>query len=123
MLSLAEFYESKRRKNSGELKFGTGWRSSQLDGWECGVFWVADTTELCALWSPIVGLRSDGAVSRWLLQFPPHTRTEELGDDEVSVEILRRIDEADLETVLEGWADHVTDPDGFEWLAAALTSS
>ena len=120
MLSLAEFYESNRRKNSAELKFGSGWRSSQLEGWECGVFWVVDTKELCALWSPIVGLRSDGAVSRWILGIPPHTRTEELDDDEVSVEILTRIEEGDLEAALEGWADHVTDPDGFEWLTAAI---
>ena len=120
MLSLEEFYADATRKNSKELRFGSEWRSPDLPGWVCGIFWVADTNELCALWSPEKGLRSDGPVSRWILGIPPHTRAQPPDEDELSVEVLVQLEKGELQLTLKGWEEHADDPEGFDWLRSAV---
>lgn len=121
--SLEDFYLDTRRKRSPELKFGAGWRSPELEGWECTIFWVRDTKELCALWSPVLGLRSDGPISRWILGVPPHTNVQTPDEDELTVEVLAIFDQEDIESVLNTWEEHQEASDGFDWVSSSVRSA
>jgi hypothetical protein len=123
MESLGDFYEDDRRRDSPELHFGTNWRSTEFPGYEFSVFWLADTHELCVLRSPIVDVKSDGIVSRFILGIPPHTNPTELRDDEVKVDVLVTLTERHLLERLAGWESRRSEPDGYDWLRRAARGS
>lgn len=120
---LEAFYGDTQRRESREIRFGTGWRSSRYELFEFVVFWVAATEELCVLRTPIRDVQSDGLVSRFVLGIPPHTNPRSLSDDEVTIEVLARIPAVDLMKRLEGWEDRVKDPDGIEWIRSAAAGT
>jgi hypothetical protein len=110
------FYEDERRRNSREVRFGVDWRSSKYALFQFGVFWVEDTQELCLLRSPIRDVQWDGPVSRFILQVPPHVNAQPLRDHEVTVEVIARLPDDEIAEVLDGWRDHLGEPDGIEWV-------
>lgn len=120
MDTLEAFYEDERRRDSREVRFGSGWRSSRFQDFEFVIFWVADTQELCLLRAPIRAVQSDGVFSRFILGVPPHVNPQPPRDGEVTVEVLATLPEEDLGRVLEGWQDHLRDAGGVEWLREAL---
>lgn len=120
MESLGSFYADPHRSGSREIRFGSGWRSRNYESFEFNVFWVEATKELCALRSPIRHVRSDGVISRFVLGLPPHAEVQELKDNELSIEVLGRLDEEQLRVVLARWERHLHDPDGFDWIRTAL---
>ena len=115
-----EFYAAEARQASREVRFGSGWRSARFPEWEFSVFWIAATQELCLLRAPTPDVRSDGTISRFILHIPPHTNPEQLRDRDVTIEVLAKVTESDLERVLENWEAHHTDPDGVEWLRSQI---
>lgn len=119
--SLESFYSNAERSDSREIGFGSGWRNRNYEFFEFTVFWIETTRELCALRSPIRHVRSDGMFSRFLLSLPPHAQVERLKDSELTVEVLARLDEEQLLTVLSGWEDHQKDADGFEWIRSSVS--
>ena len=116
MQSLDTFYEDQRRRESKELHLGIGWRSRRYELFEFTLFWLADTRELCALRSPIRNVQPDGFFRRFILGLPQHMRKSELRDDEVQIEVLAVLPEAQVHSVLAEWRSHVTDPAGFDWV-------
>ena len=118
--TLDAFYSDERRRDSAELRFGSGWRSSRLVNFEYLVFWIAATEELCLLRAAIRDVQSDGVFSRFVLGLPPHTNPRELRDHEVSVEVLGRLSEEEVKRSLRGWEAHLFDADGIEWVRSVV---
>lgn len=119
--TLESFYGDQRRRDSVELRFGSGWRSSRLDNFEYQVFLIAATEELCLLRAAIRDVQSDGVFSRFVLGLPPHTNPRELRDHEVSVEVLARLPEDEVDRRLQGWETHLSDPGGIEWVRSVVS--
>lgn len=114
--TLEDFYADPARKGSREISFGSGWRSSKYELFEYTLFWVASTSELCAMRAPIRDVRSDGPISRFVLGVPPHFRSQELRGAEVTVAVLALVGETELTGLLEGWEQHHVSVDGLEWV-------
>ena len=114
--TLEEFYADPRRKQSREIQFGAGWQSSRFEGLEFQLFWVAATSELCVLRTPLLNIRSDSFLSRFIAGLPPHTRTQPLEEEEAMVDVIGEVQEGDLAALLNGWEEHRDRPDGFDWV-------
>lgn len=123
MEAVEQFYAEPRRQRSREVRFGSGWRSSQFTLFEFVVFWVAETRELCLLRAPSRDVRSDGMFSRFVLGVPPHVNPQPLRDGEVTVEVLCELSEEQVESALEGWQEHMPSDSGVEWLRQAVAGA
>ena len=119
--SLETFYDDARRRDSSEVRFGSGWRSSRLHNFEYLVFWIEATQELCLLRAAVRDVQSDGVFSRFVLGLPPHTNPRELRDHEVSVEVLAVLPEDEVLNRLEGWERHLGDHDGIGWVRSVVS--
>lgn len=118
MEKLDAFYSDVRRKNSDEVRFGSGWRSEGAPGFGFTVFWVCDTEELCVMRFPIRDVQEDGMLRRFVLDLPPHFKRNPLSDDEVTVRVLCEAEEEELPELLEGWEEHHGTPDGLAWVVS-----
>ena len=123
MESLETFYLDSVRRDSREVRFGTNWRSEQVEDCEFIVFWVEDTREFCLLRAPLRDVQSDGVFSRFILHVPPHFNPQPPRDDEVTVEVIAVLSEEDLMRLLGEWHEHLKDPDGIEWIRAAVEAA
>jgi hypothetical protein len=111
-MDIEQFYDGdERRRESAEVEFGTEWHDSRGNRYELS--WVEDTGELYTMlevvpeadsWTPF------GDVE-----------VEHLPADRVVVRVLADVtSRAQIEDVLAGWAGHMSDPDGVQWVADQL---
>ena len=120
MESLEAFYSDEARRSSEEVRFGSGWRSTENPGFLFLVFWLSSTKELCALRSPDIDVQPDGPIRRFIIGIPLHTNPGELKDEDVRVEVLADLDEEEVRAQLDGWELHNDEPDGYDWLRRQL---
>jgi hypothetical protein len=121
---LADFYEQdSRRAPSEEVAYGVDWRLSDGKGaWN--VWWIRDTGELVAYQT---GRVANGGASTWSLlgdfvsSAAEAAETRDARREELTV-LLTEPDEMVLQARLEGWREHVGEPDGFSWLLDATGS-
>jgi hypothetical protein len=101
-MDIEAFYDQDpRRRASEEVAFGTEW---QEDGLRFEVCWVEDTGEL-------------------YLMAEPYSR-KELATASVTVEVVGVVHGRDnIESLLAGWRDEMTGPDGITWVRARAASA
>jgi hypothetical protein len=111
-MDIEQFYSTdERRRQSAEFEFGTDWFDAKGNRYELS--WVEDTGELYAMlelvpeadsWTPF------GDVE-----------VEHMPVDRVVVTVVGHIDTlAQVESILEGWADQMIKPDSIAWVAERL---
>lgn len=120
MQTVEEFYANEARRDSREIRFGSGWRSTRFPEWDFSVFWIAATEELCLLSAPVPDVESDGPVYRFILQIPPHTNPKQLRDEDVTIEVLAKIPESALSDLLGEWESRRAEGDAVEWLRSQV---
>lgn len=119
--SLQDFYSEDPRRRSGEVRFGLGWRSKGYEFFEFSLFWISGSEELCALRAPIRDVEPHGPFKRpFLAPVPLYSELQRVRPEEMSVEVLVELDEAQVREVLDGWEAHVSDADGFDWVRQRL---
>ena len=114
-MDIEQFYSAdERRRQSAEVEFGNNWFDAKGSRYELS--WVEDTGELYAMLelTPEAGLldavrrrRGGGREGR----HPAGDRPR----------YLRHPDE--VEALLDGWADHMAEPDGVHWVAERLQAA
>ena len=114
-MDIEEFYSAdERRRQSAEVELGTNWFDTRGSRYELS--WVEDTGELYAM----------------LELVPEADSWTPFGDIEVGTVSLRSVlvqvictiptfDE--VERVLAGWAEHMSEPDGVAWVADRLRAN
>ncbi len=111
-MDIEEFYSAdERRRQSAEFEFGTDWFDAKGNRYELS--WVQDTGELYAMlelvpeadsWTPFGDIE-----------------VENIPVDRVVVTVVAHIGaRADVESILEGWADQMVKPDSIAWVAERL---
>jgi hypothetical protein len=111
-MDIEQFYSAdERRRQSAEFEFGTDWFDAKGSRYELS--WIEDTGELYAMlelvpeadsWTPF------GDVE-----------VEHLATDRVVVTVIAHIDtRGEVESILEGWADQMVEPDSIAWVADRL---
>jgi hypothetical protein len=114
-MDIEQFYSAdERRRQSVEVEFGNNWFDAKGSRWELS--WVEDTGELYAMleltpeadtWTPFGDIE-----------------VEDAKVDTLVVTVLGTIASRDeVEQLLEGWADHMAEPDGVAWVADRLRSA
>ena len=112
-MDIDEFYEADpRRRASAELELGTEWLD--MDNVRHELNYVEDTGELYVLREPSPHVRED-PFGGLRFSTPPGY------DKKMTVHVIARIPtKDDVHRILEGWQDHMTDPDGDQWLGDRL---
>ena len=112
-MDIDEFYEADpRRRASAELELGTEWKDA--DGVNHELNYVEDTGELYVLREPAPHVSEDpfGGL---------HVKAPPGYDKKMTVHVIANIPTKDqLHQILKGWQDHMTDPDGDQWLGDRL---
>jgi hypothetical protein len=114
-MDIEQFYSAdERRRQSAEVEFGTNWFDAKGSRYELS--WVEDTCELYAMFEPVP------EVDVWT----PFGDAEvsDVAVDTLTVLILGKVDaREDVERILAGWEDRMTQPEGVEWIAAQLEAA
>ena len=112
-MDIDEFYEADpRRRASAELELGTEWLD--MDNVRHELNYVEDTGELYVLREPSPHVRED-PFGGLRFSTPPGY------DKKMTVHVIARIPtKDDVHRILKGWQDHMTDPDGDQWLGDRL---
>ena len=114
-MDIEEFYDAdERRRQSAEVEFGRDWFDAS--GLRYELSWVESTGELYAMLEVTPGLE----------EFTPFgdETVEKLPDSAVVVRVLGTIPSRDeVEKVLDGWAGHMSDANGYEWVVERLRSA
>jgi hypothetical protein len=111
-MDIEQFYSAdERRRQSGEVEFGTNWFDSKGNRYELS--WVEDTGELYTMlevvpefdaWTPFGDME-----------------VEAIPTDRVLVMVIGLIPTLEqAESVLAGWPDQMAKPDGISWVAERL---
>ncbi|MGD0880267.1 MAG: hypothetical protein ABSB09_01680 [Acidimicrobiales bacterium] len=114
-MDIEQFYRAdERRRQSAEVEFGNNWFDAKGSRYELS--WVEDTGELYAMlelvpeadsWTPF------GDVS-----------VEEVKVGSLLVTVLGTFaTREEIEQLLDGWADHMAQPDGVHWVAERLQAA
>jgi len=114
-MDIEQFYSAdERRRQSAEVEFGNNWFDSNGNRYELS--WVEDTGELYAMleltpeagtWTPYGDVEVDATKVDTLL-----------------VTVLGTLATRDeVEQLLAGWADHMSEPDGVHWVADRLQAA
>ncbi len=114
-MDIEQFYSAdERRRRSVEVEFGNNWFDAKGSRYELS--WVEDTGELYAMleltpeadtWTPFGDIE-----------------VEDAAVDSLVVTVLGTITSRDeVEQVLDGWADHMVEPDGVHWVAERLQAA
>jgi hypothetical protein len=114
-MDIEDFYSAdERRRQSAEFEFGNNWFDNRGSRYE--ISWVEGTGELYAMlelapeadsWTPFGDIE-----------------VEDVKIDTLVVTVLAVIPTRDaVEQLLDGWADHMEEPDGVHWVAERLTSA
>jgi len=114
-MDIEQFYSAdERRRQSAEVEFGTNWFDAKGSRYELS--WVEDTCELYAMFEPVP------EVDVWT----PFGDAEvsDVAVDTLTVLVLGKVDaREDVERILAGWEDRMTQPEGVEWIAAQLEAA
>ncbi len=113
-MDIEQFYSAdERRRRSAEIEFGNNWFDAKGNRYELS--WVEDTGELYAMlelvpeadsWTPFGDIE-----------------VENLPVDRLVVTLIATIPTlAEVEAILEGWADQMDQPDSVAWVAERLRS-
>ncbi|HLX87221.1 MAG TPA: hypothetical protein VKR22_01995 [Acidimicrobiales bacterium] len=110
-MDIEEFYaQDERRRRSAEVELGTEWQDS--DGARYELSWVADTGELYVMREPSVPMTEDPFGDVYRSNVPV---------GEITVAVVGWIpDQPNLEEILAGWQDAMTEPNSVRWIAARL---
>lgn len=114
-MDIEQFYSAdERRRQSAEVEFGNNWFDAKGSRYE--ISWVVDTGELYAM------LELTPEAGSWT-PFGD-VEVEELKVDTLVVTVLGTIaTQAEVEQLLDGWADHMAESDGVHWLAERLQAA
>jgi hypothetical protein len=119
-VDIEEFYEADpRRRSSGEIEFGRDWHDAT--GVRFELSWVVDTGELYVMREPVP--------YTWVGPFGGvHARgihsTDEAEVQGMTVEVVATVtDQAQLESVLDGWETTMSEGDSVGWIAARLRTA
>lgn len=122
MQALTDFYDADERRRGDELHFGVGWRTPRYSLFEFSLFWIRDTRELCALRAPVRGVGPRGPFSNPLAPVPLYSNVQQQREEDLRIEVLAVLEEANLREVLNGWQGHVDDPAGFDWVVSRVST-
>jgi len=114
-MDIEEFYSAdERRRQSAEVEFGTNWFDAKGSRYELS--WVQDTGELYVMlellpevdtWTPLGDIEIETmAVDRVIVMVVGHVPTLE-----------------QVESILAGWPDQMSKPDGVSWVAERLRAN
>jgi hypothetical protein len=111
-MDIEQFYSAdERRRQSAEVEFGNNWFDVKGSRYELS--WIEDTGELYAMLEPVPEADSwtpfgDIAV-------------EDVKVDTLAIIVLGMVATQDeLEQLLAGWADHMAEPNGVDWVVGRL---
>ena len=114
-MDIEQFYSAdERRRQSVEVEFGNNWFDAKGHRYELS--WVEDTGEFYAMleltpeadsWTPFGDVKVEDSTVDSLVVTPLGT-------------IATR---GEVEQLLEGWADHMSEPDGIHWVADRLQAA
>jgi hypothetical protein len=111
-MDIEQFYSAdERRRQSAEYEFGTDWFDAQGNRYELS--WIEDTGELYAMLEVAPGVES----------FTPFgdEEVEKLPVDRVVVIVIAHVGTlAEVESILEGWADEMAKTDSIAWVRERL---
>jgi hypothetical protein len=115
-MDIDEFYEADpRRRSSAELELGAEWLDA--DNVRHELNYVEDTGELYVLREPSPHETGDpfGGI---------HISVPAGYDKKMTVHVIAHIPtKDDVHRILAGWQDHMSDPDGAQWLGAQLRAA
>jgi hypothetical protein len=114
-MDIEEFYSAdERRRQSAEVELGTNWFDAKGSRYELS--WVQDTGELYVMlellpevdtWTPFGDIEIEQmAVDRVIVMVVGHVPTLE-----------------QVESILAGWPDQMSKPDGISWVAERLRAN
>jgi hypothetical protein len=114
-MDIEEFYSAdERRRQSAEVELGTNWFDAKGSRYELS--WVQDTGELYVMlellpevdtWTPFGDIEIEQmAVDRVIVMVVGHVPTLE-----------------QVESILAGWPDQMSKPDGISWVAGRLRAN
>jgi hypothetical protein len=114
-MDIEQFYSAdERRRRSAEVEFGNNWFDAKGSRYELS--WVEDTGELYAM------LELTPEADTWT-PFGD-VEVEDTAVDSLVVSVLGTIPTRQaVEQLLDGWAEHMSDPDGVHWVAERLRSA
>ena len=114
-MDIEQFYSAdERRRQSAEVEFGNNWFDAKGSRYE--ISWVVDTGELYAM------LELTPEAGSWT-PFGD-VEVEEVKVDTLVVTVLGTIaTQAEVEQLLDGWADHMAETDGVHWVAERLQAA
>ena len=108
--SLEAFYSANdARRRSPEADYGVWWRDDRRGGY-CGVFYVKATGEVCA-----VHIGGQEQVEVLGVVSPDPDESVQPGYKRRRLPYYRTLDR-----ILEGWIDHIHQPDGLVWVRERL---
>jgi len=112
-MDIDEFYEADpRRRASAELELGGDWLDA--DGVRHELNYVEDTGELYVLREPAPHVTEDPFGGMYVKAPPGY-------DHKMTVHIIANIATKDeVHRILDGWQDHMSSPDGAQWLGDRL---
>ena len=114
-MDIEQFYTAdERRRQSSEVEFGNNWFDAKGSRYELS--WVEDTGELYAMLEPVPEADS----------WTPFgdIEVEDVKVDTLVVLVLGTIaTQVEVEQLLDGWADHMSQPDGVHWVAERLQAA
>ena len=114
-MDIEQFYSAdERRRQSAEVELGTNWFDANGSRYELS--WVEDTCELYAMlelvpeadsWTPFGDIEG-----------------EAVSVDSVLVQVICTIPTLEeVERILSGWSEHMSDPNGVAWVADRLRAN
>lgn len=111
-MDIEQFYSAdERRRQSAEVEFGNNWFDAKGSRYELS--WIEDTGELYAMLEPVPEADS----------WTPFgdIEVEDVKVDTLAVIVLGTITtRIELEQLLDGWAEHMAEPNGVDWVAGRL---
>jgi hypothetical protein len=120
-LNINEFYDGDpRRRSSSEIAYGSDWRDPSDASTRYALYWIEGTREIYLMrrpqppLPPIPNMPGDAALPLvWVIDRAA-----------VRVEVLGWADDRHaLDQALAGWEDHMSDPNGVQWIRESLKNA